>query len=70
MFQYKGEKESYSVCEWVLVMATANIKEKNIYNTMEFVIEKINNYGEIMCSNRTTSDLMRNIFLNLLFNCI
>ena len=27
-------------------MATSNIKEKNIYNTMEFVIEKIEKCGE------------------------
>ena len=40
-FKYDNKKETYKVCQNMPVLATTNIKDKNIFNTMEFVIEKI-----------------------------
>ena len=40
-FKYDNEKETYKVCQDLPVLATKNIKEKNIFNTMEFKIEEI-----------------------------
>ena len=37
-FQYKNDKEKYSICEKMPIIATTNSKEKHIYNTMEFKI--------------------------------
>ena len=42
-FKYNGKKESYKVCKGMPILATQNIKDKNIFNTMEFVIEDMNN---------------------------
>ena len=41
-FKYNGNIETYKVCIGMPVLATANIKDKEIFNTMEFVIEDIN----------------------------
>ena len=48
-FKYNGKKETYKVCEGMPVIATQNLKEREIFNTMEFVVEdiyndKFNNY--------------------------
>ena len=40
-FKYDNEKEIYKVCQDLPVLATKNIKEKSIFNTMEFKIEGI-----------------------------
>ena len=40
---YDGKKEQYNVCEGMPVLATRNIKDNNVFNTMQFVIEQINN---------------------------
>jgi len=40
-FKYDNKKETYKVCQNMPVLATTNLKDKNIFNTMEFVIEKI-----------------------------
>ena len=40
-FKYNNKKERYKVCEGMSVLATQNIKDKEIFNTMEFVIEYI-----------------------------
>lgn len=42
-FKYDNKKESYKVCRNIPILATKNIKDKGIFNTMEFVIEEINN---------------------------
>ena len=42
-FKYNGEKETYQICEGMPVSATQNIKDKEVFNTMEFKIEKIKN---------------------------
>ena len=41
IFKYNNEKETYKVCQDMSVLATRNIKEKDIFNTMEFKIEEI-----------------------------
>ena len=41
-FKYNGKKETYKVCLNMPVLATQNIKHKNIFNTMEFVVEDMN----------------------------
>ena len=48
-FKYNGKKQTYKVCEGRPVIATQNLKEQEIFNTMEFVVEdiyndKFNNY--------------------------
>ena len=40
-FKYNNGKESYPVCKDMPILATVNIKDKEIFNTMEFVIEDI-----------------------------
>ena len=40
-FKYDNKKETYNVCTDMPVLATTNIKDKNIFNTMEFKIEDI-----------------------------
>ena len=49
-FQYKNDKEKYSVCEKMPIIATTNLKEKHIYiyiyNTMEFQIWGINQIND------------------------
>ena len=40
-FKYDGKKETYDLCIGMPVIATTNIKDQNIYNTMEFVIEEL-----------------------------
>ena len=45
-FHYEQESEMYSICEKMPIIATKNLKDKNIYNTMEFIIswlKQINN---------------------------
>ena len=42
-FKYDNKKETYKVCQGMPIIATTNIKDKNIFNTMEFVIEKMKN---------------------------
>ena len=42
-FKYNSKKETYNICEGMPVLATQNIKDKKIFNTMEFVIEEIKN---------------------------
>ena len=42
-FKYDGKRETYKVCEGMPVLATLNIKDREIYNTMKFVIEEIHN---------------------------
>ena len=42
-FKYDNKKETYKVCQNMPVLATTNIKDKNIFNTMEFIIEEIQN---------------------------
>lgn len=40
-FQYESDKEVYPVCEKIPIIATKNLKDKNIYNAMEFKITQI-----------------------------
>ena len=40
-FKYDNKKETYNVCTDMPVLATTNIKDKHIFNTMEFKIEDI-----------------------------
>ena len=40
-FNYDNKKETYKVCQNMPVLATMNIKDKKIVNTMEFKIEEI-----------------------------
>jgi len=44
-FTYNGKKESYKVCQNMPIIATQNIKDRKIFNTMEFVIEEIDNHS-------------------------
>ena len=41
-FKYNGKKETYKVCMNMPLLATQNLKDKDIYNTMEFVVEDTN----------------------------
>ena len=40
-FKYDGRRESYKVCQKMPILATTNIKERRVFNTMEFEIEEI-----------------------------
>ena len=40
-FTYNNKRETYNVCTNMPVLATQNLKDKEIFNTMEFVIEDI-----------------------------
>ena len=40
-FKYNGKKETYKVCQNMPLLATQNLKDREIYNTMEFVVEDI-----------------------------
>lgn len=40
-FIYDCKKETYKVCPEMPILATKNLKEMNIFNTTEFVIEEI-----------------------------
>ena len=40
-FKYNNKAETYKVCIGMPVLATTNIKDKEIFNTMEFTIEDI-----------------------------
>ena len=40
-FKYDNEKETYRVCKNMPILATDTIKDKEIFITMEFVIEDI-----------------------------
>ena len=40
-FRYDNGKESYKICEGMPLIATVNNKDKQIYNTMEFILEEI-----------------------------
>lgn len=42
-FKYENKKETYKVCQNMPVLATQNIKDKKIFNAMEFTIEEIQN---------------------------
>ena len=42
-FKYNGKKETYKVCLNMPLLAIQNIKDKKIFNTMEFTIEEIQN---------------------------
>lgn len=44
-FLYNNKKESYKVCEKMPIIATKSIKDKNIFNTMEFTIKEIIKYS-------------------------
>ena len=41
-FKYDNKKEKYRVCVGMPIIATQNIKDKKIFNTMEFEIEDMN----------------------------
>lgn len=43
-FLYNGKREKYKVCIDMPVMAAQNIKDEEIFNTMEFKIRGINNH--------------------------
>ena len=40
-FSYNNEKETYKICEGMPLIATTNIKDKGIFNTMEFNLNEI-----------------------------
>ena len=40
-FKYNGKKETYKVCIGMPLIATQNLKDKDIFNTMEFVVQDI-----------------------------
>ena len=40
-FKYDNKKETYKVCQNIPIMATQNIKDAGIFNTMEFIVEKV-----------------------------
>ena len=41
MFKYNDKKEEYKVCVGMPVIATENMKDREIFNTMEFLVESI-----------------------------
>ena len=41
MFRYNGGRESYKVCVGMPLLATQNLKDEEIFNTMEFKLEDI-----------------------------
>ena len=41
VFKYNDKKEEYKVCVGMPVMATENLKDREIFNTMEFFVESI-----------------------------
>ena len=41
IFKYNDKKEEYKVCTGMPVMATENMKDREIFNTMEFLVESI-----------------------------
>ena len=47
-FKYNNGKESYDVCIGMPVIATTNIKDKEIFNTMEFEIQDILTKGKMI----------------------
>ena len=44
-FKYNGKKEMYKVCVGMPILATQNLKDREIFNTQEFMIENIS-YNE------------------------
>ena len=54
-FKYNGGKESYPVCKGMPILATQNINDKQVFNTMEFVIEEI--FGNEFKVNNETYEL-------------
>ena len=40
-FKYNNKKESYKICKHMPIIATTNLKDNNIFNTMEFTIKDI-----------------------------
>lgn len=40
-FKYNTKKESYKIYEEMPVLATTNLRDKKIFNTMEFKIDRI-----------------------------
>ena len=44
-FKYNNKKETYKVCNRMPVIATQNIKDKEIFNTMEFEIQDMDDRG-------------------------
>lgn len=47
------KKEPYKVCERMPIIATKNLKDSNIFNTMEFAIDEIKNEIDV-----TIADIM------------
>ena len=47
-FKYNNNSETYKVCIGMPVLATTNIKDKEIFNTMEFIIEDILNQSFVV----------------------
>ena len=41
MFRYNGGRESYKICVGMPLLATQNLKDEEIFNTMEFKLEDI-----------------------------
>ena len=46
-FRYNGGRECYKVCKGMPLLATQNLKNDNVFNTMEFVLEDIRQKGEM-----------------------
>ena len=49
-FKYNNKREEYKVCEKMPVIATTNIKDKEIFNTAEYKIQEIDE-TEVMINN-------------------
>ena len=46
-FRYNGGRESYKICKGMPLLATQNLKNDNVFNTMEFVLEDMRQKGEM-----------------------
>jgi len=45
IFKYDNKNEEYNVCVGVPILATKNLTEREIFNTMEFEIQEMDNNG-------------------------
>ena len=44
-FRYDNGKEQYKICEGMPLIATVNNKDRKIFNTMEFILDEMDNTG-------------------------
>ena len=70
-FLYNGKHEKYHVCTGMPVMATQNIKNREIFNTMEFGVEHIVD-GEFCVKNNwfIKDEFERKFYTIVLSDCL